>query len=78
MNSLVDRIEKEQPRRNDVAHGIWAIHDNKWSLLRYKEPDKYKFAKDERMTARDLQRIANRIETLTSDFERWMEIVRAT
>ena len=76
MNSLIDRIEKEQPRRNDVAHGIWAIHDNKWSLLRYKEPDKYKFAKDERMMARDLQRIANRIESLTSDFERWMDTVR--
>ena len=76
MESLIARIEKEQLRRNDVAHGIWAIHDNKWSLLRYKKPDKFKLAKDEPMTARDLQRIADRIETLTSNFERWMETVR--
>ncbi len=73
MDSLIERIEKEQPHRNDVAHGIWGIHDYKWSLLRYKKPKMVKLGGARRMTARDLQQIANRIETLTSDFERWLD-----
>ena len=73
MNSLLERIKKEHPRRNDVAHGVWGIHESKWSLLRYKKPDLVELGKGERMTARDLQQIANRAKTLTRDFERWLD-----
>ncbi len=72
MESIIARIENEPPRRNDVAHGIWGIYDNKWSLLRYKKPDLVDYGKGAQMTAKDLQGIGNRVETLTRDFERWL------
>ena len=73
--SLVARIKKEHPRRNDVAHGIWGIAEKKWSLLRFKKPDLVDLGKGERMTARDLEKIANRAATLTRDFQRWLNTI---
>ena len=75
MNLLIARIKKEHPRRNDVAHGIWGLDNKKWSLLRFKKPHLVDFGKGEPMTARDLQKIANRAATLTRDFQRWLKTI---
>ena len=73
MDVLIDLIDKEHPRRNEVAHGIWGIDNKKWSLIRFKRPDLVDFGRGERMTASDLQLIANRAATLTHDIERWLD-----
>ena len=73
MNALLDRIKDEHERRNDVAHGIWAVHGRRWSLLRYKPPEFVDFGDAKRMRARDLKPIANRVTTLTRDFEAWLD-----
>ena len=75
MNSLIARIKKEHPRRNDVAHGIWGIDDKKWSLLRFKRPHLVDVGKGEPMTDSDLKQIANRAATLTRDFQRWLKTI---
>jgi hypothetical protein len=73
MDSLIDRIQNEAENRRAVAHGVWGIHGKKWSLLRFKKPDMVNLGQARQMTARDLQKTANRIATLTRDFERWLD-----
>jgi len=75
MNSLIARIKKEHPRRNDVAHGIWGMDNKEWSLLRFKKPHLVDVGKAERMTDNDLKQIANRAATLTRDFQRWLSTI---
>jgi hypothetical protein len=76
MESLINRIDNEAENRRAVAHGVWGIHDKKWSLLRFKKPDMVDLGQARQMTARDLQKTANRIATLTRDFERWLDTLR--
>ena len=73
MDSLLNRIQNEAENRRAVAHGVWGIHGKKWSLLRFKKPDMVDLGQARQMTARDLQETANRIATLTRDFERWLD-----
>ena len=73
MNRLIARIECEHENRRSVAHGVWGIRDRKRSLLRYRKPDLVKLGHPRRLTTNDLRKIANRIETLTRDFERWLD-----
>ena len=73
MDSLIDRIQNEAENRRAVAHGVWGIHDKKLSLLRYKKPDMINLGQARQLTARDLQKTANRIATLTRNFEKWLD-----
>jgi hypothetical protein len=68
---LLARIEKLKSHRNDVAHGLWGQDKNLWYLIQFKSPKFIKAGKHKRITANELRRTADRIETLTNAFDRW-------
>lgn len=72
MNKLIEKIKNEQRHRNDVAHGLWGIDEGRWFLIRFKSPTQVKLGRSTRMTANELRRIANRIDTLTRAFNTWI------
>jgi hypothetical protein len=71
MQRLIKRIRREEKNRNDVAHGLWGKHRRQWYLIRFKSPKQLTLGKQRRITANELRRTADRIETLTNAFERW-------
>ncbi len=71
LQRLIARIRDEQEHRNDVTHGLWGQDKKLWYLIRFKSTKLLKIGRHKRVSANELRRTADRIETLTRDFDRW-------